>query len=123
MKRYLSLVLALILALSVFCGVSVFAEDAEVDVNVNRVPMCPHLFELESTTYSQWKAKNCTTDYRDVTEKYKCVICSFKKTDSHEETRDANPTRHKWKYDGTVQRNGKMCTRYKCEECGTFDIR
>ena len=30
MKRYLSLVLALILALAVFCGVSVSAEDVEL---------------------------------------------------------------------------------------------
>ena len=121
MKRYLSLALALILALAVFCGVSVFAEDAEVDVN--RLPTCPHLYEEVSTTYYTWHEKSCTIDCRKVKTLYKCVICSFEKTESYEETKDANPTHHDWKEDGKVQRNGIMCTRYKCTKCGTYDIR
>ena len=81
MKRYLSLVLALILALAVFCGVSVSADDTEVDVN--RLPTCPHLIEETDVDYGMWLVSDgCKIMTRTVKRTYMCVICGFTYTES-----------------------------------------
>lgn len=111
MKRYLSLALALILALAVFCGVSVSADDTEVDVN--RLPTCPHLIEETDVDYGMWLVSDgCKIMTRTVKRTYMCVICGFTYTESTDESKEGH---HTW-----IPNEDEDMTeyRYKCAMCG-----
>ena len=110
MKRYLSLVLALVLALAVFCGVSVSADDTEIDVN--KLPTCPHLIEEVDVFYDVWVIIDCGTMVRKVERTYMCVICGFTYTESTDESKEGH---HTW-----IPNEDEDMTeyRYKCAMCG-----
>ena len=114
MKRYLSLALALILALSVFCGVSVFAEDAEV----NRIPpTCVHLWDDENSYYyGDWTVYSCTQDVRHMYRVVRCALCGARDDKIHSsEYRSAD--NHDYVYISHTQVNGTMRDVYVCSKC------
>ena len=111
MKRYLSLVLALVLALSVFCGVSVSADDTEIDVN--KLPTCPHLIEEVDVFYDVWVIIDCGTMVRKVERTYMCVICGYTYKTLTKESKEGN---HTWVPNTD---NDKLMFKQKCAMCGT----
>ena len=111
MKRYLSLALALILALSVLGAVPLFADDSEVDVN--KVPTCSHLIEEVDICYGVWNVIDCGTMIRTVERTYMCVICSYTYKTYSQESKEG---KHTW-----IPNNDSDCVLYKfkCARCGT----
>lgn len=113
MKRYLSLVLALVLALAVFCGVSVFAEDADV----NRIPpTCVHLWSEPSQSVStRWDIVNCK-EIKTITETQTCPLCGEVKETIYTQSEP----KHSLVYESTIVVNGSKRSCYRCEVCGAY---
>ena len=113
MKRFLSVVLALILALSVFCGVSVSADDAEVYA----APSCVHLWDDENSYYyGDWTVYSCTQDVRHMYRVVRCALCGARDDKIHSsEYRTAD--NHDYVYISHTQVNGTMRDVYVCSKC------
>lgn len=115
MKRYLSLVLALVLALSVFCGVSVFAEDADV----NRIPpTCVHMWSAPSQkVVTEWHDGTHCEGTTTVTETQTCPLCGEVKTTTYTHAED----NHSWVQSGPSSWiGGYEHVLYKCTKCNAI---